>query len=72
MTDAGTIPEDKPVDAIAGAHTADLLSKFDPLIADAVRAIGMRDDDPAMRPAPQLHDPEPTSRGGHLRLVPVD
>ncbi len=41
-------------------------------LADAVRAIGMRDDDPAMRPAPQLHDPEPTSRGGHLRLVPVD
>ena len=45
MTDAGTIPEDKPVDALTGAHTADLLSKFDPLIAerDALLATGVRD-----------------------------
>jgi glycine C-acetyltransferase/8-amino-7-oxononanoate synthase len=45
MTDAGTIPEDKPVDALVGAHTADLMSKFDPLIAerDALLATGVRD-----------------------------
>lgn len=45
MTDAGTIPEDKPVDAILGAHTADLFSKFDPLIAEreALLATGVRD-----------------------------
>jgi glycine C-acetyltransferase/8-amino-7-oxononanoate synthase len=45
MTDAGTIPEDKPVDALTGAHTADLLSKFDPLIAEreALLATGVRD-----------------------------
>ena len=45
MTDAGTIPEDKPVDALTGAHTADLFSKFDPLIAerDALLATGVRD-----------------------------
>ncbi|WP_454884969.1 serine palmitoyltransferase [Sphingomonas oryzagri] len=45
MTDAGTIPEDKPVDALTGAHTSDLLSKFDPLIAerDALLATGVRD-----------------------------
>jgi 8-amino-7-oxononanoate synthase len=45
MTDAGTIPEDKPTDAIVGAHTADLFSKFDPLIAerDALLATGVRD-----------------------------
>jgi glycine C-acetyltransferase/8-amino-7-oxononanoate synthase len=45
MTDAGTIPEDKPVDAILGEHTADLFSKFDPLIAEreALLATGVRD-----------------------------
>jgi len=45
MTDAGTIPEDKPVDALTGAHTPDLLSKFDPLIAEreALLATGVRD-----------------------------
>jgi glycine C-acetyltransferase/8-amino-7-oxononanoate synthase len=45
MTDAGTIPEDKPVDALVGAHTADLMSKFDPLIAErvALLATGVRD-----------------------------
>lgn len=45
MTDAGTIPEDKPIDALTGAHTADLLSKFDPLIAEreALLATGVRD-----------------------------
>ncbi|MBK7821625.1 MAG: DUF3499 domain-containing protein [Tessaracoccus sp.] len=34
-------------------------------LADAVRAIGLRHDDPV--PAPP--DPSPTTRGGHLRLV---
>jgi glycine C-acetyltransferase/8-amino-7-oxononanoate synthase len=45
MTDAGTIPEDKPIDALTGAHGADLFSKFDPLIAerDALLATGVRD-----------------------------
>jgi glycine C-acetyltransferase/8-amino-7-oxononanoate synthase len=45
MTDAGLLPEDKPVDALVGAHTADLMSKFDPLIAEreALLATGVRD-----------------------------
>lgn len=45
MTDAGLLPEDKPVDALTGAHTADLFSKFDPLIAEreALLATGVRD-----------------------------
>lgn len=39
-------------------------------LADAVRAIGMRDDDPVPRLDPQVvHDASP-ARGGHLRLVP--
>ncbi len=40
-------------------------------LADAVRAIGMREDDPEPGPVPRLVEPEPAGRGGHLRLVPT-
>jgi glycine C-acetyltransferase/8-amino-7-oxononanoate synthase len=45
MTDAGTLPEDKTVEAPAGGAATDLLSKFDPLIAEreALLASGVRD-----------------------------
>lgn len=42
-------------------------------LADAVRAIGLRDE-PAAQPPPPPMVPEPptaTGRGGHLRLVPT-
>ncbi len=45
MTDAGLLPEDKPVDALTQAPTGDLLSKFDALIAErqALLDTGVRD-----------------------------
>jgi 8-amino-7-oxononanoate synthase len=45
MTDAGTIPEDKPVDALTNMPTGDLFSKFDGLIAEreALLSTGVRD-----------------------------
>lgn len=45
MTDAGVIPEDKPVDAIVPRSAPDLLAKFDGLIAEreALLATGVRD-----------------------------
>lgn len=38
-------------------------------LADAVRAIGLRHDDPPRPPA--AGPPTPPERGGHLRLVPT-
>lgn len=38
-------------------------------LADAVRAIGLRHDDPVLTPAPP---PPAEGKGGHLRLVPVE
>ena len=45
MTDAGTIPDDKPVDALTNMPTGDLFSKFDGLIAEreALLSTGVRD-----------------------------
>jgi 8-amino-7-oxononanoate synthase len=45
MTDAGTLPEDRPVDALVEPSAPDLLAKFDPLIAEreALLATGVRD-----------------------------
>ncbi len=40
-------------------------------LADAVRAIGLRDESPVAPPAPAAPEPPTASgRGGHLRLVP--
>jgi glycine C-acetyltransferase/8-amino-7-oxononanoate synthase len=45
MTDAGILPDDKPVDALTNMPTGDLFSKFDGLIAEreALLATGVRD-----------------------------
>lgn len=45
MTDAGLLPDDKPVDALTNMPTGDLFSKFDGLIAEreALLATGVRD-----------------------------
>jgi 8-amino-7-oxononanoate synthase len=45
MTDAGTIPDDQPTDALTLAPARDLFSKFDGLIAEreALLATGVRD-----------------------------
>ena len=45
MTDAGTLPEDKPVDALVRPSAPDLLDKFDALIAErqALLDTGVRD-----------------------------
>lgn len=40
-------------------------------LADAVRAIGMREDDPAPRTSTLSPEPVSAGRGGHLRLVPT-
>lgn len=40
-------------------------------LADAVRVIGMREDDPVLRPSPGYTEPALPGRGGHLRLVPT-
>lgn len=40
-------------------------------LADAVRAIGLRHDDPVPDPLPAHVTPQPGARGGHLRLVPT-
>jgi 8-amino-7-oxononanoate synthase len=45
MTDAGTLPEDRPLDALEHPSRPDLLAKFDPLIAErqALLDTGVRD-----------------------------
>jgi 8-amino-7-oxononanoate synthase len=45
MTDAGTLPEDKPLDALTHPSAPDLLAKFDALIAErqALLDTGVRD-----------------------------
>ncbi len=45
MTDAGLLPEDKPVDALVSPSAPDLLAKFDGLIAEreALLSTGVRD-----------------------------
>ena len=40
-------------------------------LADAVRAIGVRHDDPAPEPIRPPARPDESGRGGHLRLVPT-
>lgn len=40
-------------------------------LADAVRAIGMREDEPQPHPAPRLLDDAPPLPSRHLRLVPT-
>ena len=45
MTDAGTLREDQPLDALEHPSAPDLLAKFDPLIAErqALLDTGVRD-----------------------------
>lgn len=40
-------------------------------LAGAVRAIGLRHDDPVPAPLPAAPELPPGGRGGHLRLVPT-
>lgn len=58
-----------PLDGVAleqAAPSDDLMA-----LAAAVRAIGMREDEPQARPTPRLVEPEPPLPGRHLRLVPT-
>ena len=58
-----------PIDGAAPAAPApsdDLMA-----LADAVRAIGLREDDPALVPQGPREAEPPSARGGHLRLVPA-
>lgn len=58
-----------PLDGVSPARVVpqdDLMA-----LANAVRAIGLRHDDPAPHPLGTTEPPESHSRGGHLRLVPT-
>lgn len=58
------LPLDGSAAARQEAPSDDLMA-----LADAVRAIGLRHDDPPPAPTPP---PPPEGRGGHLRLVVAD
>lgn len=52
-------------------HTPEVASDDLMALADAVRAIGLRQDDPLPSPLPAAAELPRGGRGGHLRLVPT-